>query len=126
VFRNATNHVVDVEPAWAWVITSHLGCNSKVATLNTKILITKGELQCKKSGLCQTCEALEVTTCFGRLHIERLQRCPVCDLPKYFSYPCFCYLHFSNPTHKTKRGTANWWENPINLADISTTNCLVS
>jgi hypothetical protein len=123
VFRNATNHVVDAEPAW--VITSHLGGNLKVATWNTKILVTEGELQCK-GGLCQTCEALEVSICFGRLYTELLQRCPLYDLQKYFSYPCFCYSHFSNPTHKTKRGTANWCKNPKNLADISTTNCLVS
>jgi hypothetical protein len=53
VLRNASNHVVDVEPAWAWLITSHLGGNFKVATSNTIILITKGELQFK-GGLCQT------------------------------------------------------------------------
>jgi hypothetical protein len=31
-------------------------------------------------------------------------------LQEYFSDPSFSYLLFSNPTHKTKPGTANRWE----------------
>ncbi len=31
-------------------------------------------------------------------------------LQRYFSHSSFSYLPFSNPTHKTKTGTANRWE----------------
>ncbi len=104
MLRNASNHVVDVEPAWAWVITSHLGGNFKVATANTRILITKGELQCK-GGLCQTCEALEVSICFGRLYIERFQRCPVYDPAKNISHiHVFVDYIFPTPPIKLKEG----------------------
>jgi hypothetical protein len=44
-------------------------------------------------------------------------------LQKYFSYPSFGSLLFSNPTHKTKTGTANRWEttnsNPHGPTELS-------
>jgi len=48
-------------------------------------------------------------------------------LQKYVSHPTLVCLLFSNPTHKTKIGTANWWEitnskppGPIKLSSQST------
>jgi len=38
---------------------------------------------------------------------ELLQWCSVCDPAKIFLTSKFSYLLFSNPTHKTKSGTAN-------------------
>ncbi len=57
------------------------------------------------------------------LGLDHLQWCSVCDPAKRFLESKFGYLPFSNPTQKTKTGTANRWEttnsNPPGLIKLS-------
>jgi hypothetical protein len=62
---------------------------------------SKGDLCFVKEFLCLQQDSLIVFLCTGAQYVT---------MQKYFSDPSLVIYFFSNPTHKTKIGTANRWE----------------
>jgi hypothetical protein len=66
---------------------------------------SKGDLWFVKEFLCLQQDSLIVFLCTGAQYVT---------VEKHFSDPSLVIYFFSNPTHKTKTGTANRWETTNN------------